>query len=117
MSWTKITSDRRPLSGRERRSSPCVARSPKRPDMAYMMLPREMVPEDRVSIYSDARGRIALLFCPDGEYAVRPTSRTSYTMKVTIPKAIAHLIPMGLHDVQLESGTGGYLILDPQTLA
>jgi hypothetical protein len=117
MSWTKIIGDRRPLSGRERRSSPCVSRSPKRPDMAYMMLPADMVSHSRASIYSDSRGRIAFLFCADGEYSVRPTSRTSSTVKVTIPKVLAHLIPMGLHDVTLERDAEGFLILDPQALA
>jgi hypothetical protein len=85
--------------------------------MAYMMLPRDMVPHDRVSIYADGRGRIAFEFCIDGDYAVRPTSRTSYTMRVTIPKALAHLIPMGLHDADLNRDPEGFLILDPQTAA
>lgn len=91
-------------------------RSEKRPDAAYMMLPKHMVPCGRVSIYSDAKGRIALEFGIDGDYVVRPTSRTSYTMKVTVPKPLVHLIPFGLQDVRLERSAEGWLILDTRSM-
>ncbi len=82
-----------------------------------MMLPRDMATHDSVSIYSDKAGRIAFEFRVDGDYAVRQTSRTSYTVKVTIPKVLVQSIPMGLHDVDLERNADGWLILDPQTVA
>ena len=82
-----------------------------------MMLPREMASHDSVSIYSDKRGRIAFEFRADGDYAVRQTSRTSFTVKVTIPKPLVQSIPMGLHDVDLERTAEGWLVLDPQTVA
>lgn len=82
-----------------------------------MILPKDMVPEHRVSLYVDKKNRIAFEFCLDGDYTVRPTSRTSYTMRITIPKALTHLIPIGLNDVTLERTTEGWLVFDPQTLA
>ena len=116
MTWKKITRTDPDAPRYERRSKPCVSRSEKRPDMAYMMLPKDMVCADRVSIYHDGKSRIAFQFEATGEYAVRPTSRTSYTMKVTIPKALAHMIPFGLRDVDLQRNFDGFLILDTQTV-
>ena len=81
------------------------------------MLPRAMVHGDRVSIYTDERGRIAFEFDITGDYAVRATSRTSQTRRITIPKLLAPAIPFGLHDVQLERTGEGWLVLDPQTVA
>lgn len=113
MTWEKII--RTPLDSArlKRRDRACMSRSPARPDAAYVMLPRDMVEEDRVSIYASKDGRIAFEFRVDGEYAVRPTSRTSYTMRITIPKPLVPLIPMGLHDVDLERSAEGWLILKP----
>lgn len=116
MSWQKVNQGLGSRVFRERRSRPCVTRSEKRPNAAYMMLPKHMVPCNRVSIYSDAKGRIALEFGIDGDYVVRPTSRTSYTMKVTVPKPLVHLIPFGLHDTSMERSPEGWMILDTQAL-
>lgn len=115
--WSKVTRKPAVSPRHERRNTPCVSRSPKRPGMAYMMLPRSMVPKDRVSIYADKRGRIGFEFSDGGEYTVRPTSATSFTMKITIPSALADRIPFGLHDVVLDRNADGWLIFDPQTVA
>lgn len=117
MTWQKVKRHQaREVQIRPRRTSPCVSRSPKRPDMAYMMLPRDMAEHDSVSIYADAKGRIAFEFRIDGDYAVRQTSRTSYTVKVTIPTTLAQSIPLGLSDVDLERNSDGWLVLDPSTI-
>lgn len=115
--WQKVTRPPIVSPRHQRRVQPCVSRSPKRPDMAYMMLPHDMASGPRVSIYTDAKGRIAFEFCIDGEYTVRPTSRTSYTVKVTIPTTLADRIPFGLHDVDLYQSAEGWWILDPQAVA
>ena len=81
------------------------------------MLPRGMAEADRVSIYTDKQGRIAFEFDIAGDYAVRATSRTSQTRRITIPKALAPAIPFGLNDVQLERTAEGWLVLDPRTVA
>lgn len=117
MTWEKFDRSVTYAARQRRRDRPCVARSVDRPEAAYLMLPRDMVHGDRVSIYTDKRGRIAFEFDITGEYAVRATSRTSYTRRITIPKALVHVIPFGLHDVDLERTGEGWLILDPQTLA
>lgn len=115
MSWEKINRFDPTNPRHKRRDRPCVSRSPDRPDTAYLMLPRDMVWANRVSIYTGSGGRIAFEFSPGGEYAVRPTSSTSYTMRITIPKALAHLIPLGLTDVDLERTSEGWLVLSPQS--
>lgn len=117
MAWQKVERQAPKTPTHERRTKACVSRSPKRPDAAYMMLPRDMVWADRVSIYHDGGSRIAFEFSQYGEYAVRPTSKTSFTMKVTIPKPLAHLIPFGLQDVDLASNEDDWMVLDVQTLA
>lgn len=111
--WSKVT--RSPITSprHERRAHPCVSRSAKRPGIAYMMLPADMAARDRVSIYADRQGRIAFEFSDFGEYAVRPTSATSFTVRINIPTTLAHLIPVGLHDVELERNAEGWLILTP----
>jgi len=111
MTWEKVI--RHQMSHKPRRDRPCVSRSPDRPDSAYLMLPKDMALEDRVSIYADKKGRIAFEFSRFGEYAVRRTSRTSYTVKVTIPRALVASIPFGLTDVDLETNSEGWLILTP----
>ena len=113
MAWEKIDRTSSDSTVKRRRKQPCTSRSPERPDAAYLMLPRDMVWADRVSIYSGKDGQIAFEFCIDGDYAVRPTSRTSYTMRVTIPKALATRIPFGLHDVALDRNSDGWLVLTP----
>lgn len=116
MPWEKISRTMPDNPRHKRRDRPCTSRSPERPDAAYLMLPRDMVWEDRVSIYAGKDGRIAFEFSQFGEYAVRPTSSTSYTMRITIPKALTASIPFGLHDVDLTRNDEGWLILDPQTV-
>jgi hypothetical protein len=117
MTWERFEKgSSHPLKA-QRRDRPCVSRSQDRPDEAYLMLPRDMADGDRVSIYTDRQGRIAFEFDIAGDYAVRATSRTSYTRRITIPKALTHAIPFGLHDVQLERSAEGWLILDPQAVA
>jgi hypothetical protein len=115
--WEKIKRVSPETPRHKRREEPCVSRSPKRPDAAYLMLPRDMAEAERVSIYADGKGQIAFEFDIAGEYAVRPTSRTSYTMKITIPKALAALIPFGLHEVKLDRNGDGWLILSTGVLA
>lgn len=117
MTWEKINRMSALGPNNKRRDQPCVSRNENRPDAAYMILPQSMVAHRRVSIYKDSRGRIAFEFCSNGDYTVRPTSRTSYTMRITIPKALTHLVPIGLHDVKLDQTKDGWLIFDPQTLA
>lgn len=82
-----------------------------------MILPQEMVSHERVSIYSDSKGRIAFEFCDDGDYVVRRTSATSRTMRVAIPRSLVGGLLIGLHDISLQRNADGWLILDPQTLA
>lgn len=113
MPWEKISRSPEQNSRYKRRDRPCTSRSPDRPDAAYLMLPRDMVSANRVSIYAGKDGRIAFEFDVAGDYAVRPTSRTSYTMRITIPKALAQSIRFGLNDVDLERNPDGWLILTP----
>jgi len=75
-------------------------------------MPKDMAPMGRVSIYHDGGSRIAFQFDVAGEYAVRQTSKTSYTVKITIPREISGIIPFGLHDITLTSGAEGMLVLD-----
>lgn len=112
MTWEKFDRRSTYAANHKRRDQPCVSRSPDRPETAYLMLPRAMATEDRVSIYTGKNGQIAFEFDIAGDYAVRPTSKTSYTVRITIPKALAALVPFGLHDVKLDQNTDGWLILD-----
>jgi hypothetical protein len=77
-----------------------------------MMLPREMADGKRVSIYHDGGWRIALQFGTEGEYVVRPTSTTSYTVRVTIPRSLLSLIPFGLHEIAPDRDPEGRLVFD-----
>ena len=100
--WEKVVKSRQRNTGQTRRSSACIVRSEKRPGVAYMMMPQDWAKHDRVSVYHDGKNRIALEFDPAGDYAVRQTSKTSYTVKITIPKSLAPLIPVGLTNVDLK---------------
>ena len=116
MTWEKFDKAATHAARHKRRDKPCISRSPDRPDAAYLMLPRDMVGGDRVSIHTDRRGRIAFEFDPAGDYAVRATSRTSYTRRITIPRALTGSIPFGLNDIQLERTAEGWLVLDPKAV-
>lgn len=100
--WEKVVKARQRNTGQARRSSACVVRSKKRPTVAYMMMPQEWAKSDRVSVYHDGKNQIALEFDPAGDYAVRQTSKTSQTIKITIPKSLAPLVPIGLTNVDLK---------------
>ncbi len=117
MTWEKFDRKNSYAVGNKRRKKPCISRSPERPDTAYLMVPRDMATGQRVSIYTSKDGKIAFEFGVGGDYAVRETSATSYTMRITIPKALCSMIPFGLNDVALERNSNGWLVLDPQTVA
>jgi hypothetical protein len=117
MTWEKFDRNANRAPHTMRRGKPCTSRSPGRPDAAYLMIPRDMVTGERVSIYTSGDGRIAFEFGANGDYTVRRTSRTSYTMRVVIPKALCGMIKFGLNDVDLERSPEGWLVLNPQTEA
>lgn len=109
MTWKKMGNN---LKEAARRSVPCVSRNRKNPDIAYVMMPVEMAKGERVSVYHDGGSRIALEFGIDGDFVVRRASHRSYSVRVTIPKKIAHVIPFGLRDVSLQPNGEGLWVID-----
>lgn len=116
MTWERFDRGSTYAAHHKRRERPCVSRSPDRPDIAYLMIPRDRVTSSRVSIYTKKDGKIAFEFCDDGDYKVRGTSATSYAMRITIPKALSGMIPFGLNDVDLQTTEDGWLVLDAHAL-
>jgi len=109
MTWKKMEKSVREAA---RRSAPCVSRNRKLPDIAYVMMPVEMASGERVSVYHDGGSRIALQFGAEGDFVVRRASHRSYSVRVTIPRRIAHVIPFGLRDVSMRPNEDGLLVID-----
>lgn len=111
MAWEKVkqTEIKPPRKGR--RLVPCISRSASLPEIAYIMMPVEMAPHSRVSIYHDGGSGIALEFGKDGDFVVRQTSARSYTVRITIPKRLAHVVPIGIRQIALtDNGEGLYVV-------
>lgn len=106
MSWDKM--DKR----KARRSTACVSRSRKLPDIAYIMMPADMAPARRVSIYHDGGSRLALDFDANGDFVVRQASSRSYAVRVTIPKRLAHVVPFGLTNVTFKRSADGLSVIE-----
>lgn len=109
MTWEKVRSS---LLVKPRRNGPCISRSRTRPDVAYIMMPASMAPQRRVSIYHDGGSRLALDFDADGDFAVRPSGPRGYTVRVNIPKKLAHVVPFGLRDVTFKASADGLAIIE-----
>lgn len=106
MSWDHLRKTK------PRRSKPCVSRSRNTPDIAYIMMPADMAPSRRVSIYHDGGTRLALDFDIDGDFVVRQASARSYAVRVTIPRRLAHIVPFGLTDVTFKRSADGLEIIE-----
>lgn len=106
MSWDKFN------KVRSRRSKACVSRSRNLPEIAYIMMPADMAPARRVSIYHDGGSRLALDFGIDGDFVVRQASARSYAVRVTIPRRLAHVVPFGLTEVTFKRSADGLEIIE-----
>lgn len=118
MTWHRVKSGS--SEGRikkPRREVPCVSRSTGLPDIAYMMLPGMMATQWSANIYHDGGHKIAVEFRVDGDYSVRQTSATSFTVRINMPRKLVPLIPFGRHDIQFTTDPEGFLVFDLQTLA
>lgn len=118
MTWQRVKSggaDGKISKGR--RDTPCISRSHRHPDNAYMMFPGMMATHWSANIYHDGGHKIAVEFRVDGDFAVRQTSATAFTVRINIPKKLVPLIPMGLHNMQPERDPEGLLVFDLQALA
>jgi hypothetical protein len=89
-----------------------VSRSRKLPEIAYILMPADMAPAERVSIYHDGGSRLALEFGVDGDFVVRKASTRSYAVRVTVPRRLVHIVPFGIHDIEFEQ-VGTLLVFDP----
>ena len=105
------------MKWRERRASVSVSRSAKLPDIAYIMMPAEMASAKRVNISHNGGTRLALDFDQAGDFVVRQTSARSYTVRITIPKRLAHVVPIGLNEVKTKLTEYGRLVIELQTEA
>ena len=118
MAWQRVRNAKTDgIPQKPRRNVPCISRNERHPDNAYMMFPGMMATEWSANIYHDGGRKIAIEFRPDGDYAVRQTSATAFTVRINIPKKLVPLIPFGLHDIQPTKDPEGFLVFDLQELA
>lgn len=118
MAWQRVRNGRAEgLVSKTRRESPCISRNVRHPDNAYMMFPGMMATHWSANIYHDGGHKIAIEFRIDGDYAVRQTSATAFTVRINMPKKLVPLIPFGLHNIQPISDPEGFLVFDLQALA
>ena len=89
-----------------------MSRSRKMPDIAYILMPADMAPAERVSIYYDGGSRLALEFGVDGDFVVRKASARSYAVRVTIPRRLAHIVPFGMTEVTFKRDPEGLEIIE-----
>ena len=106
MTWDKFRKTK------PRRSKACVSRSRKLPEIAYILMPAEMAPAERVSIYHDGGTRLALEFGIDGDFVVRKASTRSYAVRVTIPRRLVHIVPFGLTEITFKRDPDGFEIIE-----
>lgn len=99
------------------RKSVSASRSEKLPDIAYIMMPAGMATHSRVSIYHDGGTRLALEFSAAGDFVVRQTSARSHTVRITVPKRLARVVPIGLNEVATTRDAEGRMIIELQTEA
>ena len=112
MTWKKIDQSENQPPKKGRRMSPCISRSETLSEIAYIMMPAEMASHRRVFIYHDGGSRIALDFNEKGDFAVRQTSARSYTVRVTIPKKLAGIVPFGLRNIDIKRDADGLYIIE-----
>ncbi len=118
MTWQRVKSGGpEGKVSKPRRSNPCISRSARNPDNAYMMFPGMMATHWSANIYHDGGHKIAVEFRVDGDFAVRQTSASAFTVRINMPKKLVPLIPLGLHDMQIEQDPEGFMVFDLQTLA
>jgi len=112
MAWEKVRQTEARPPRKNRRVTPCISRSSALPEIAYIMMPAEMAPHKRVSIYHDGGSKIALEFRADGDFIVRRTSARSYTVRISIPKRLAGVVPFGIRDIVLKEDAEGFRVIE-----
>ena len=113
--WLKIHKGRTGKPVNPRRKRPAVSRHPNTPNAAYMTIPDDMVTAERVSVYVSG-DKIGFKFCEGGEFMVRETDQKTKIRRITIPSALAPMLPFGMHDVDLTPGPDGMLVLNCGTI-
>lgn len=109
--WTKVDRNRGEGGKSLRRKRPAVSRNEKNPSSAYLTMPSDMARGARVTIYK-AGNKIGFSFGDEGDFLVREPDKSSAVRRITIPSALAEMLPIGLHDVDLVEGPNGMLVLD-----
>lgn len=118
MAWQRVKNGKTEgVPQKPRRDIPCISRNAGNPDSAYMMFPGMMATHWAANIYHDGGHKIAVEFRIDGDYAVRQTSATAFTVRINVPKKLVPLIPIGLHNIRPVSDPEGFLVFDLQELA
>lgn len=100
-----------------KRTGVSVTRSKSHPDIAYIMMPMDMAEYWSANIYHDGGTKIAVEFRVGGDYAVRRTSAGAFTVRINLPKRMAHLVPPGLNNVGFTRDPEGLIVIDLQTVA
>lgn len=87
----------------QRKTLPTITRSKMHPRVAYIIIPKAMIPDcDRADIFVSESKAIALKFHPEGESKVCRTSRYSATVRITFPIAMVRDMPFGNFDCKSE---------------
>jgi hypothetical protein len=109
--WMKIEKGRAGRKDAPRRKRPAVSRNAKSPTSAYMSIPDGYVSGERVSIFVSGT-KIGFMFGEDGDFMVREADKNTKIRRITIPTSICEMIPIGLHEVDLETTDSGLLVFD-----
>jgi|GEM_PF-2436812 hypothetical protein len=109
--WTKIEFGAGDNSKRARRMTPYIARSEKNPEHVYLMIPDAFVTHEKVDIYHNGLGKIALSFSASGDYRASLPNGKGHVVRIAFPSSLRDLIPIGRHDLKYKV-EDGFLILD-----
>lgn len=103
--WSKVEKTQNDHNARKVRQRPSVSRSPDRPKQAYVLIPMGLVTASRASVYTNGKS-IAIEFSEDGEFSVRRVTKSSGSMRVTVPVVLADMIPLGITEPAWEVDDG-----------
>lgn len=113
IAWEKYIPSQGGVAGRRARDTPAVRRGRTQGRNASLILPEDMRRADKVDVFLSGDRFIGFHMHPGGKFKVisKNGAKASRSLKINIPKHLAHRIPYGTTNVTL-GRDGDKLVLD-----